>query len=63
MSRSELEATLDLYIRANDLPAPEREHKFHPKRKFRFDFAWPAQMLAVEVDKRHTNHPAHGNAP
>lgn len=50
MSRSELEATLDLYIRANGLPGPEMEHRFHPKRKFRFDFAWPEQMLAVEVE-------------
>ena len=50
MSKSELEDTLSLYIRANELPAPEMEHKFHPKRKWRMDFAWPEQMLAVEVE-------------
>jgi len=27
-----------------------RELKFHPRRKWRFDFAWPDLMLAVEVE-------------
>ena len=26
------------------------EHKFHETRKWRFDFAWPDQKLAVEVE-------------
>lgn len=26
------------------------EHKFHPTRKWRFDFAWPTQRIAVEVE-------------
>jgi len=30
------------------LPAPELELKFHPTRKWRFDFAWPEIKLAVE---------------
>lgn len=29
---------------------PEREYKFLPDRKFRFDFAFPEQKVAVEVD-------------
>jgi very-short-patch-repair endonuclease len=29
-----------------------REHRFHPKRKWRFDFAFPAIKLAVELDGR-----------
>lgn len=29
---------------------PEREYRFHPERKWRFDFAWPEHMLAVEID-------------
>ncbi len=33
-----------------DLPAPEREYRFHDTRKWRFDFAWPDEMLAVEID-------------
>lgn len=30
---------------------PEREYRFHPKRRWRFDFAWPDPkiMLAVEI--------------
>lgn len=26
------------------------EHRFHPVRKWRFDFAWPEQKVAVEID-------------
>lgn len=26
------------------------EFGFHPKRKWRFDFAWPAKLVAVECD-------------
>lgn len=32
------------------LPEPEREHRFSPCRRWRFDFAWPAHRLAVEVE-------------
>lgn len=28
----------------------EREHVFHPTRKWRFDCAWPRFMVALEVD-------------
>lgn len=26
------------------------EHRFHPTRKWRFDFAWPSHQVAVEVE-------------
>jgi very-short-patch-repair endonuclease len=29
-----------------------REHRFHPVRRWRFDFAFPSVRLAVEVDGR-----------
>jgi len=29
---------------------PERQYRFSPTRKFRFDFAWPNEMVAVEID-------------
>jgi hypothetical protein len=32
--------------------APEREFKFHPERRWRFDFCWPALKLAVEIEGR-----------
>ena len=47
---SVLESALALQIRGVQLPEPEREFRFHPVRKWRFDFAWPAQMLAVEIE-------------
>jgi very-short-patch-repair endonuclease len=41
---------LNLHIRAEKLPTPEREFRFHPKRMWRFDFAWPGKRIAVEVE-------------
>lgn len=32
------------------IPLPLVEHKFHPTRNFRLDFAWPDIKLAVEVE-------------
>ena len=34
------------------VPAPVRELRFHPERRWRFDFAWPDIKLAVEIDGR-----------
>lgn len=31
------------------LPDPVTELIFHPKRKWRFDYAWPTRMIALEV--------------
>ena len=31
------------------LPEPETEYRFDAVRKWRFDFAWPADFVAVEV--------------
>ena len=35
---------------AAGIPSPEREYRFHPPRRCRFDFAWPAQKVAVEME-------------
>ena len=32
------------------IDTPTREYRFHPVRKWRFDFAWPESKVAVEVD-------------
>lgn len=32
------------------VPAPVPEYRFHPTRRWRWDFAWPDQKLALEVD-------------
>jgi len=43
-------ALLATQIRALRLPSPEREHRFHATRRWRFDFAWPALKVAAEVE-------------
>ena len=50
MPQSELEDIMAQAIEDAGLPAPQRQYRFHVTRKWRFDFAWPAQRLAVEVD-------------
>ena len=47
---SNLETTLQAHMHYAGLPAPEREYRFHDKRRWRFDFAWPKLRLAVEVE-------------
>ena len=35
---------------AHGLPIPQPEFRFHPVRRWRFDYAWPASLIAVEVE-------------
>lgn len=49
-AKSVIEETFALHVRASKLPAPRREYRFHQTRMFRFDFAWPEMLLAVECD-------------
>lgn len=60
MAKSALEESLNNQIRALNLPTPDRELKFHESRKWRFDFAWPLHMIAVEVQGGTWNGGAHG---
>ena len=39
-----------LYFRFAGLLGAVAEHRFHPERKWRFDFAWPDAMVALEVE-------------
>lgn len=32
------------------MPEPVREHRFHPTRLWRFDFAWPEHRVALEIE-------------
>jgi very-short-patch-repair endonuclease len=51
MGKSRLEKELNEKIRQSGLPQQyAREYRFHKSRKWRFDFAWPDCMVAVEVD-------------
>lgn len=47
---SHLEESFLAQLRTLGLPEPEREIRFHPVRKWRFDFGWPGQKLAVEIE-------------
>jgi hypothetical protein len=49
-SVSDLEEALLWMIQADGLPAPEREVRFSPPRRWRFDLAYTADMLAIEVE-------------
>ena len=44
------EEMLEGHIKLAGLPEPAREYRFHPKRRWRFDFAWPLRKVAAEVD-------------
>lgn len=48
-TRSKAEAEFALHCRAEMLE-PEEEFRFHPERKWRFDFAFPVERLAVEIE-------------
>ena len=48
--RPEQVTSLLLHITATGLPAPVEELRFHPRRLWRFDLAWPDRKLACEVD-------------
>ncbi len=49
--RRKLEDRLAWLIRICGIPEqPERDYRFHPERKWRFDFAFPDRKLAFEVE-------------
>lgn len=51
--KSELERTFLTRWRQDapaGLPEPEKQVRFHPDRRWLFDFAWPALKLGVELD-------------
>ncbi|RME56847.1 hypothetical protein D6779_09890 [Candidatus Parcubacteria bacterium] len=39
-----------LHCKLRKLPEPDREYRFHPERRWRFDFAWPTKKVAIEVE-------------
>ena len=48
-NKSNLEQTLLFHMQAVGLH-PEREYRFHPVRKWRFDFAFPDRKIAIECE-------------
>jgi very-short-patch-repair endonuclease len=49
-TRSKPELDLAAALRGAPVDDWLEEYRFHPTRKWRFDFAWPAQKVAVEVE-------------
>lgn len=47
---SELEATFILQLHERRVIGWEREYRFHPTRRWRFDFAWRVEGVAVEIE-------------
>ncbi|WP_415720517.1 hypothetical protein [Photobacterium ganghwense] len=45
-----LERLLLTHIRAVKLDVPVAEYRFHEKRRWRFDFAYPDLLVAIEVE-------------
>lgn len=43
-------ADLVWQIKVAKLPMPEREYKFHPKRKWKMDLAWVDRKISMEID-------------
>lgn len=37
-------------LREHTLPTPHAEYRFHPTRKWRFDYAWVNSKVALEVE-------------
>ena len=52
MAKSPGQAAFELHCRAHRL-APVAEYRFHPTRRWRFDYAFPGQMLAIEIEGGH----------
>ncbi|MDA8289197.1 MAG: DUF559 domain-containing protein [Actinomycetota bacterium] len=50
LERERFEAALAAQIEQLGLPMPVRQARLVPGREFAFDFAWPDQRLACEVD-------------
>lgn len=48
--QSYLEREFELMLRASNVTGYEREYRFHATRKWRIDFAWVKERLAVEID-------------
>lgn len=48
--RHQLEDALAAQLRLAHVPEFVREFRFHGERMWRFDFAWPDQLVAIECE-------------
>lgn len=49
-AKSDGERALLFHLKVAGVPAPLAEFRFHPTRKWRFDFAWTDEKVALEVE-------------
>jgi len=47
---SGLEQAFARQLQLAQVAPPVPEYRFHPTRRWRFDFAWPDQQLALEIE-------------
>ena len=47
---SDLEDKLEFQLKSAKMAGFTREYKFHPKRRWRLDFAWVDKKIGVEVE-------------
>lgn len=50
MKNSDVAGLIMRQIKRAGLPEPLREFRFHPKRRWRFDFCWPDFKVACEYE-------------
>ena len=43
-------STLIFQLQVERMPMPDLEYRFHPTRRYRFDLAWPARKIALEIE-------------
>lgn len=48
--KSHLEELLAFQMKAYKLPEAQRQYRFHPERRWTFDFAWPGHKIAAECE-------------
>ncbi len=50
MNQRSYDSLLFIFLKALNIPRPKSEHKFHPTRRWRFDYAWIDQKVALEIE-------------
>ena len=61
MNKQGLKKAFEWVCKANKIELDETEHRFHPPRRWRADYAWPDKKLLVELEggvfikSRHTS--------
>lgn len=56
-----IDALVDAQAKEAGWPVPEREYRYVPSRKFRADYAFPAQRVLLEIQGGVFTHQAHGS--